>query len=120
MSLERIAACMVLIATTLLAAPMAGAAEPPLCAPETWGQTACIGGVRCECRNMPAAAMRGDPGGLRWDCGINRPRCLGGADGQVPADLTPNTPLPDGLTIEGDTTINSTNTNTNRNAATSN
>ena len=118
MGMDRIVRHIFLAAALLIATPIASAAEPPLCAPEIWGQTACIGGVRCQCRNMPAATTRGDPGGLRWDCGINRPRCVGGTNGQVPADLTPPATLPDGLTVEGDTTI--TNTNSNSNAATSN
>lgn len=95
---------------------MAQEQAAPMCAPETWGQLACIGGVSCECRNKQASAMTGDPGGFRWDCGINRPRCRGGANADVPATLNPYTGnLPNSVIIEGDTTITNRNSNTNTN-----
>lgn len=122
--MQRIIPHALIAALALLAAGLPQglrAQSAPLCAPESWGQLACINGVSCECRNRQASAMTGDPGGFRWDCGIDRPRCRAGTNAEVPALLNPYTGnLPNSVTIEGDTTITNQNQNNNTNTNTQN
>lgn len=98
------------------------AQERSACVRETLGAAACFGGKLCECVYDRGGRMTGMPAGYRWDCGILRPQCGGGAG--VPATLNPYTgPYPLSVGIDrSDRSVNvdqnSTNTNANVNANT--
>jgi hypothetical protein len=92
-------ACLRLAALAALLAAAPGHAQDagiPPCEAATVGQLSSQAGVRCACRQFPASALAGTPGGPRWDCGLLRARL-----DPLPVDLNfyPY-PLPDALSIE--------------------
>jgi hypothetical protein len=75
-----------LLGAALLLAPAApGRAQEDVCAAASAGRVACIADKLCACRFEPGSRATGLPDGFRWDCGILRPACGGGAPATVDA-----------------------------------
>lgn len=88
---------------TIMVSAFAGSAQTFQCTQDTAGQRACQAGVNCECRYFRGSAMTEQPAGYRWDCGINRARCVD----QVPAtshEPYPS-PLPHAVAIDRSTSV---------------
>ncbi|HEX6010402.1 MAG TPA: hypothetical protein VFY87_01085 [Geminicoccaceae bacterium] len=79
-------------------------AEPkrPSATPAAAGRVACIAGKLCACGLAPGGQATGLPAGFRWNCGILRPACGGGAPVTVDAWQGG---LPDALAIDNSRTI---------------
>lgn len=81
-------------------------AQGPVCDGTRAGIVACVEGRLCACGMGRGSAATGLPDGMRWDCGILRPRC----GGPLPATVDPYLgPLPEALSIESNTNHITTN-----------